>query len=152
MIEAVLASASPAIAQAGRTRLTLADATAIINAAQQSAAAKKVRVTIVVVDPRGDVIALERVPGASAASVDASIGKAMLSAVFMRPSGTFTGGATNPGSPITALHEASGGRLTFLPGGLPVVRGGRLIGAVAVGGATPQQDEAIATDGAAAIP
>jgi uncharacterized protein GlcG (DUF336 family) len=51
------------------------------------------------------------------------------------------------------LNEAAGGRLRFLQGGVPVVRGALLIGAVAVGGGTSQQqDEAIATDGIAAIP
>jgi uncharacterized protein GlcG (DUF336 family) len=147
---AVLAFSAPANGQATPARLTLADAQAIIAAAQRSAAEKKVQVSIAVVDSRGDLIALERQPGASGATVDATIGKAMLSAIFLRPSGTFNA-VTNPASPITAVNEATGGRLKFAPGGVPVVRRGALIGAVAVDGAT-SHDEAIANDGAAAIP
>ena len=148
---AVLSAPSQAAAQAAAKRLNLSDARAIIAAAQKSAAAKNLLVTVVVTDYRGDVIALERQPGANAESVDGAIGKAMLSAIFLRPSGTFRE-TTNSGSPITAVNESTGGRLRFGAGGVPIVRGGVLIGAVAVGGATPQQDEAIANDGAAAIP
>jgi uncharacterized protein GlcG (DUF336 family) len=131
-------------------RLTLADAQAIITAAQHSAAAKKVPVSVAVVDARGDLIALERQAGASGATVDATIGKAMLSAIFLRPSGSLTA-TTNPGSPITAVNESTGGRLRFAPGAVPIVQYGVLIGAVAVDGARAD-DEAIANDGAAALP
>ena len=148
---AVLSAPSQAAAQAAAKRLNLSDARAIIAAAQKSAAAKNLLVTVVVADYRGDVIALERQPGANAESVDGAIGKAMLSAIFLRPSGTFRE-TTNSGSPITAVNESTGGRLRFGAGGVPIVRGGVLIGAVAVGGATPQQDETVANDGAAAIP
>ena len=152
LVAAALLAPSQASAQAPGKRLTLSDARAVIAAAQKSAAAKNLQVTVVVVDYRGDVIALERQPGANAESVDGAIGKAMLSAIFLRPSGTFRE-TTNSGSPITAVNESTGGRLRFGAGGVPIVRGGVLIGAVAVGGATtPQQDETVANDGAAAIP
>ena len=85
---AVLPPSSANAQQPGR-RLTLSDAHAVIAAAQRSATAMKLPVTVVVVDYRGDVIALERQPGANPASVDGAIGKAMLSAIFLRPSGTF---------------------------------------------------------------
>jgi uncharacterized protein GlcG (DUF336 family) len=148
---AVVVSAMPAGAQAtAPKRLTLADAQAIIAAAQHSAAVKRVNVSVAVVDARGDLVALERQPGASGLTVDATIGKAMLSAIFLRPSGAFNA-TTNPGSPITAVNESTGGRLRFSPGAVPIVRRGVLIGAVAVDGARAE-DEAIANDGAAAIP
>lgn len=151
LVAAALLAPSSAIAQTTARRLTLSDAHAIIAAAQKSATAKSLRVTVVVVDYRGDVVALERQLGANPASVDGAIGKAMLSAIFLRPSGTFRE-TTNSGSPITAVNESTGGRLRFVAGGVPIVRGGVLIGAVAVGGATPEQDETVANDGAAAIP
>ncbi len=53
--------------QANRVRLTFADAQASIAAAQRSAAAMDVRVSIAVVDPRGDLIAIERMTGANPA-------------------------------------------------------------------------------------
>jgi uncharacterized protein GlcG (DUF336 family) len=151
LVAAALLAPSQATAQATGKRLTLSDARAVIAAAQKSATAKNLQVTVVVVDYRGDVIALERQPGANPESVDGAIGKAMLSAIFLRPSGTFRE-TTNSGSPITAVNESTGGRLRFGAGGVPIVRGGVLIGAVAVGGATPPQDETVANDGAAAIP
>jgi len=146
----VLAHAAAANGQARPARLSLADANAIIAAAQKSATARKVRVSVAVVDARGDLIALERQAGAHASTVDATIGKAMLSAIFLRPSGSFAATA-NPASPITAVNDSTGGRLRFAPGGVPIVRGGWLVGAVAVDGASAQ-DEEIANDGAAAFP
>jgi uncharacterized protein GlcG (DUF336 family) len=89
-------------------------------------------------------------PGASGNSVDMTIGKAMVSAIYYRPSGALAGRANAPTN--AALNDAAGGRLRFLQGAVPVVRGGLLLGAVAVGGGTTQQqDEAIANDGAATI-
>lgn len=146
----MVVSSVPVLAQGTRGRITLAEAGAIIAAAQKSAAVAKVQVSIAVVDSRGDLIALERQSGANGATVDATIGKAMLSAIFLRPSGGFNP-TTNPGSPITAVNESTGGRLRFGPGGVPIVRGGVLIGAVAVDGGT-SLDEAIAKDAAAALP
>jgi uncharacterized protein GlcG (DUF336 family) len=42
---------------------------------------------------------------------------------------------------MQALNDASGGRLRFFQGGLPIVRGGFTVGAFASSGAAAQQDE-----------
>jgi hypothetical protein len=75
MAMAALLAPSPASPQAAGRRLTLADARAIIASAQTSATAQNLQVTVVVVDYRGDLIALERQPGANPASVDGAIGR-----------------------------------------------------------------------------
>ena len=46
---------------------------------------------------------------------------------------------------------ASGGKLTTLKGGVPIVVDGQVIGAVGVGGATGEQDAEIAQAGVAAL-
>lgn len=126
-------------AQAPAAGINLAEALQIIDAAQKEATGKNYRLSFAVVDARGDLIALARMPGANPATADTAIGKAMLSAFFGQPSAALTQGSTSP--VIQALNESTGGRFRFLQGALPVVRGGRTVGAVAASGATAQQDE-----------
>jgi uncharacterized protein GlcG (DUF336 family) len=49
---------------------------------------------------------------------------------------------------MLGLHP---GKIAYAQGALPIMRDGRLIGAVGVGGGTSQQDEDCASAGAAAL-
>jgi glc operon protein GlcG len=119
--------------------LTLADAVKMIAAAQAEAGAKNLRLTIAVVNQRGDVIAVGRMDGANPGTVDTAIGKAMVSAMFGQPSAALV---TRAGTPVAqGLNVQTGGRLRFLQGALPIVRAGFTIGAIAGSGASAQQDE-----------
>lgn len=119
--------------------ITLQDALTLIDAAQKEAAAKNYRLSFAVVDQRGDVVAVARMPGAGAATPDTAIGKAMLSAIYGQPSAALVARQTNP---VTqAMNESTGGRFRFLQGALPIVRGGFTVGAIAASGASSQQDE-----------
>jgi glc operon protein GlcG len=120
-------------------RLTLADALMLIDAAQREAGSKNYRMSFAVVDGRGDVIAVARMPEAGSDTPDSATGKAMLSAIFGRSSGSL---ARISASPLgQGLYEASGGRLRFAQGALPIVRDGFTIGAIGAAGGTEQQDE-----------
>ena len=88
-------------------------------------------------------------PGAGANTPDTAIGKAMMSAIYGQPSAALVGRATNPAT--QTLNDATGGRLRFLQGAVPIVRGGFVVGAVAGSGATSQQDEQAAMAGLAAL-
>src|SRR5262245_15901510 len=90
-------------------RLTLAEAQKIIDTAHKAAADMNLRLSIAVVDARGDLIALGRMPGAGAGTTDTAIGKAMLSAIYGQPSAALVGRATNPAT--QGLNEASGGQI-----------------------------------------
>jgi glc operon protein GlcG len=140
---AVLLALTGALASDGAAqappRLSLQDALTLIDAAQTEAVSKNYRLSFAVVDQRGDLIAVARMPGAGAATADTAIGKAMLSAIYGQPSAALVARQTNP---VTqAMNEASGGRFRFLQGALPVVRGGFTVGAIAASGASSQQDE-----------
>src|SRR5438105_2793107 len=82
----VLVGAPAPHAQMAPQRLTLTEAQAIIDTAHKAAADMNLRLSIAVVDARGDVIALGRMPGAGANTADTAIGKAMTSAMFGQPS------------------------------------------------------------------
>lgn len=80
---ALLTIPSPSGAQT-TAELTLADAERMIAAAQAEAGATNLRLTIAVVNQRGDVIAVGRMDGPNPGTVDTAIGKAMVSAMFGR--------------------------------------------------------------------
>lgn len=126
-------------AQTGPQRLTLSEAQAIIAAAQRDAASKNLLLSIAVVDGRGDLIAATRMPDARPTTMDTAIGKAMGAAIFGRPSGDLVERANSP--LYQNMNEATGGRLRFFQGAVPIVRGGYTVGAVGASGASSQDDE-----------
>ena len=126
-------------AQTGPQRLTLSEAQAIIAAAQRDAASKNLRLSIAVVDGRGDLIAATRMPDARPTTMDTAIGKAMGAAIFGRPSADLAERANSP--LYQNMNEATGGRLRFFQGAVPIVRDGYTVGAVGASGASSQDDE-----------
>lgn len=148
----IAAAAEPAASPSGdpilldRPTLSLAAARAIIGAAEREATARSVGVVTVVVDSTGNVIQLSRMDAAQVASVEVGIGKARTAAIFRRPSRVFEEQVRNGRVAALALAGA-----TPLQGGVPVVVGGAVVGAVGVSGDSPQVDEDIAIAGAAAL-
>ncbi len=134
-----LGAAAKLAAQTGPQRLTLSEAQAIIAAAQRDAASKNLRLSIAVVDGRGDLIAATRMPNARPTTMDTAIGKAMGAAIFGRPSADLAERADSP--LYRNMNEATGGRLRFFQGAVPIVRGGYTVGAVGASGASSQDDE-----------
>ena len=148
LILAVLASAiDPASAQlADKKGLTLAAAEKMMAAAKAEAAKNGWRVVIVIVDEGGHLLHLSRIDETQYGSIDIAIGKAQTSAALKRPSKAIedvvAGGRT-------ALLGVRG--ITPLQGGLPIVVGGKVIGAIGVSGVTSQQDEQVAKAGVDAL-
>jgi uncharacterized protein GlcG (DUF336 family) len=87
--------------------------------------------------------------GARFYTADVARGKAMVSAIFGRPSATF---AERAGSPVMqSINQMHQGRLVFGQGAVPITRGEDVIGAVGVSGGSSQQDEDLANAGIAAL-
>jgi glc operon protein GlcG len=145
-----LAAAAPAaagdVALPSKPYLTLAAARAVAAAAEADAARRGLGVVVCVVDEAGVPIVLERLDAAQVASVDVAIGKARTAAIFRRPSRVFEDQIREGRAAALALPGA-----TPLQGGLPLLSGGRVIGAIGVSGDSPQVDEDIARAGAAAL-
>ena len=129
-----------------RRVLSLSAARRIVAAAEAEAAARGVGVVIVVVDSSGTIIELSRMDCAQVASVNVGIGKARTAAIYRRPSRDFEEQIKSGRVAALSLADA-----TPLQGGVPIVIGGTVVGAVGGSGDTPQIDEAIAIAGAAAI-
>src|ERR1051326_1117807 len=102
---------------------------------------------IAVVDDGGNLMALARLDGTFAAGANISIGKARTSALFKKPTKFFEDIIKNGRTSMVTLND-----FTPLQGGVPIMVGGQLVGAVGVSGAaTAAQDEELAIAGANAF-
>ena len=130
--------------------LTLDEAVSMLSAGRSKAAELGIAVSIAVLDPRGDLVALHRMDGALWRSVPISQGKAAASAAWDMPSGDLRDRWDQP--VVRALSMMENGRLIPWQGALPIRRAdGTMIGAIGVSGARPEQDEAVATAGLAVL-
>lgn len=102
---------------------------------------------IAVVDDGGNVMALERLDGTFAAGALISIGKARTAALFKKPTAFFEDVIKNGRTAMVALPD-----FTPLQGGIPILVGDQIVGAIGVSGASSaQQDTEIAAAGANAF-
>ena len=125
--------------------LNLAEAEQILAAAKAKVLDMGAKMSVSVVDPRGDLIAMFRIDGASWRTPPISRAKAVAASCFGRPSGEL---AENAQAPVfRGLMAMEGGHMIPGQGALPVYRDGELIGAVGGSGGTAQQDEDAARAG-----
>jgi glc operon protein GlcG len=96
---------------------------------------------ITIVDDGGNLLAFVRMDGAKLLSGETSRSKAISAASHRQPSG-----GLSPDLELK-LAIASGGRLTNLEGGFPIVIDGVCVGAIGVGSGTAQQDVEVAKAG-----
>jgi len=102
---------------------------------------------IAVVDEGGNLIAVERLDNTFAAGANISIGKARTAVLFKRPTKFFEDIIKNGRTSMVALKD-----FTPLQGGVPITVDGQVVGGVGVSGAaSAQEDEEVATAGAAGL-
>ncbi len=126
--------------------LTLEAAEKVAAAAVAEAKKRNATVVVVVVDDGGYPLVLKRLDDTQVASVEVGIGKARTAAIFRRPSRVFEDQIKNGRVASLVLPGA-----TPLQGGVPLMVGGKTVGAIGVSGNTPQEDEDIAMAGAMAF-
>jgi glc operon protein GlcG len=144
---ACAASASLAADPVMRRVLTLADARAVVTSAEAEARKRAAGGAIAVVDEGGHLLALERLDGTFPAAAPIAENKARSAAVFRKPTADFEAAVKNGRVSLLANPE-----LLPLQGGVPIVLGGQVVGAVGVAGAaSAQQDEDIAKIAAGAV-
>lgn len=103
---------------------------------------------VAIVDPAGFLVYFEKMSNTQNASGDLAIAKARTSALFRRPTKVFQDALGAGGDNLRVL-----GLTGAMPnaGGIPIVVGGRLVGAIGVSGGSVEQDAQVAQSGAAAI-
>lgn len=122
--------------------LQLADAKAILAAAEAHALANQWAVAIIVTDESGNPLASLRLDGCAPMAGQIAAEKARVAALSRRESG-FYENMINQGRTAFLSAPLTG----FLEGGVPVLVDGHCIGAVGVSGVKSEQDAAVAKAG-----
>lgn len=130
------------------TSITLDAAKKVAAPAVAEAVKNKLTMVIAVVDTAGDLVYLERMDDTQVGSVNVALGKARSAARFKRPTKAFQDAlaAGGEGLRILALEGA-----VPVDGGVPLVMGGKIVGAIGVSGGTSAQDGQVAAAGVAAL-
>jgi glc operon protein GlcG len=127
------------------TRLTFDGAQKLLNAAIAKARELNVPECICVVDSGGHLLAMARMDGAFALSVETALRKAQTAASYGTPTGDIAEGLD------VKLAIATEGKRVNLLGGLPVIVDGHVAGAIGVGSGTGEQDREVAAAALGAI-
>lgn len=130
-----------------RRILTWNGAQEVLGRAAQQAGILKIPVCVAVVDRYGWLLAFARIGDAPLMSIHLAQDKAFSVAAFAgRPTHDWPQ-ALN-GDPVLTAGLSKMDRFSAIGGGVPIMRGRQLIGAVGVSGGTVEQDRAVAEAGA----
>lgn len=127
--------------------ITLDRAEAAIDAAMAEAKKRGWAMDIAVVDSGGNLLAFRRMDGALLASIQISEHKAKAALNFRRETKLFENGVQEGNLPYLLTLDG----LIASRGGIPLVEGGKIIGAIGCSSGTGSQDEVTCKAGAATI-
>lgn len=130
--------------------VSLEEARHVIRAAQEKASEIGQPMNVAVVDAGANLVAFERQEGAWLGSIDISINKAFTARAFDIDTKAL-GENSQSGDQFFGIHVSNHGRVMIFAGGVPLKRGGEVVGAVGVSGGSGQQDQAVAEAAAAAF-
>jgi glc operon protein GlcG len=99
-----------------------------------------------VVDSGGALVSFKRMDGAQLGSIEIAMHKARASAKFRRETKAFESGIQGGLNYLITLDDVIASR-----GGIPLVEGGKIIGAIGCSGGTGSQDEVVAKVAAATV-
>ncbi len=128
--------------------IPLAEARRVIAAAQVEAAKNHWNVCVAIVDSGGHLVAFERMDSTQYGSVEVSLDKARSAAAFRRPTKAFQDAVAAGGEGVRLLKLTGG---SPIEGGLLLMVGGQIVGAIGVSGATSAQDGQVAAAGVAGL-
>jgi uncharacterized protein GlcG (DUF336 family) len=130
--------------------VTLEDARNVIAAAEKKAKEIRQPMNIAVADGGGNLVAHVRMDDAWLGSIDIAIKKAFTSRAF-NISTRDLAQHSQSGGQFFGIHASNGGRVMIFAGGVPLQRGGKVVGAIGVSGGSGEQDHAVAEAGARAF-
>src|SRR5215472_15982284 len=130
--------------------VTLKDARRVIAAAEQKAESIGQPMNIAVVDAGGNLVAHVRMDKAWMGSVDIAINKAWTARAFDISTSQLAE-VSQSGDQFFGIHASNHGRVMIFAGGIPLKRGGDVVGGIGVSGGSGEQDQSVAEAGAAAL-
>ncbi len=104
------------------------------------------RMAVAIVDNHGFLVYYERMDDTQTGSVQVALDKAKAAAMYRRPTKAFEDGIAKGRVALLGLSGA-----TPIEGGVPIMVGGKVIGAIGVSGMTSEQDAAAAMAGLKAV-
>jgi len=128
------------------TPISLERAQAAIAAAVGESKKRDWKLNVAVVDSGGRLVAFARMDGAQLGSIAISEHKARASAMYRRETKAFETGVQAGNHYLLTLDDVIASR-----GGIPILDGGRLVGAIGCSGGTGSQDEVVCRAGADAV-
>jgi uncharacterized protein GlcG (DUF336 family) len=129
--------------------LTTADAQRILQAAHAKATEMGAKVSISIVDARGDLVAMLRLDGARWHTPVMAQSKAAASSYFGMTSKEV--GEKIPQGALQSFMMNESGNIAPVQGAVPITRNGEVIGGIGASGASAQDDEDVARVGANAL-
>lgn len=123
------------------TPLILAQAKALAQHAEAEAQEHGWRMVIAVADSAGHLVLLHRMDHAQFGSLAVAQAKALTAVNFKRPTSMFEKAVASGGTGLRALSIEG---ICAVEGGVPVVLGGKLVGAIGVSGADAHEDGLVA--------
>jgi glc operon protein GlcG len=139
--------AVPANAESGSTKLTTSDIQKVLAAAVAKAQEISVPMGIAIVDEGGTLVGFMKMDGAFNHTNHTSFSKAYTAASIRKPSGS----SGIPPDITREIASVTDGKFTTLPGGQPLVKDGKVVGGIGIGGGKGDQDEAVAKAGVDAL-
>jgi glc operon protein GlcG len=127
--------------------ISLERAQAVIEAAVAEAKKHHWKLNVAIVDSGANLVAFQRMDGAQLASIAISEHKARTAATFRRETRAFEDAIQLKQS----YYALSLDGVIASRGGIPLIEGGKLIGAIGCSGGTGSQDEVVCKAGAAVI-
>ena len=134
----------------GHTKLTLAGAKVLLEAAETKAREMRLAMDIAICDEGGNLLAFHRMEGAKITSIEVAIGKAFTSAATRLPTAKY-GEAAAPGKPAFGIHVSNIGRFMIVGGGLPISVDGEHVGGIGASSGTVDQDIEVSQAGIDAL-
>jgi uncharacterized protein GlcG (DUF336 family) len=130
--------------------VTLSTGQAVVEAARAKATEIGVPMNVAVVDEGGNLVAFARMDDAWLGSIDIAQGKAFTARAFDMPTKELAPLA-QPGGPLYGIEASNAGRIIVFAGGIPLVSGDRVVGAIGVSGGSVEQDQEVAEAGVGAF-
>jgi uncharacterized protein GlcG (DUF336 family) len=130
--------------------VSLEEALKIIEAARKKALAIGQPMNVAIADAGGNLVAHVRMDDAWIGSIDISIKKAFTARAF-NTSTRDLAALAQPGREFFGINTSNEGRIMIFAGGLPLKRGGKVVGAIGVSGGSGEQDQAVAEAGVTAF-
>jgi glc operon protein GlcG len=126
--------------------ITLDRAEAVLAAALGESTKRGWKLNCSVVDSGANLVSFKRMDNAQLASIDIAIHKARTAAKFRRETKAFENGVQSGLNYLITLDDVIASR-----GGIPLIEGGKIIGAIGCSGGTGSQDEVASKAGAALV-